>query len=800
MERERAKRVIGWLSLLVLIAGAFGRAVSAAEPFPWWEADAFAFAPPIVGLTPTPALALNLAIILAAAGVLVSTRGRGPGRGWACGVLLAIGLGVVGWHAIRDAETVSPGSDLAAGVAALVGAWAGSALPGARRVMVGLALGFGVMLAAVGAQETFIEHPRTLESFEAGRADFYRARGWEPDSAEAAMYEERLSHAEPTAWFGLTNVVATFAGASAVGLLAATLGSGPRRVERLLLVAGAVASAWVLLLTGSKGGIGAAALAGLVVAVIWARRRAWTGRAVLAAAVLVVLAVTTRGLVGERIGELSLLFRSQYQRGTVAVWAEHPLVGVGPGNFQDAYTRLKPERASEEVTSPHSVAFDWLGVLGLGGLAWVGLVGIGLVRRGDEVRGDAEAGARPAEPMGADPASRALVRAGVGVVAACVLLSAFVGRAAIAPEGAVALLVGGVGWAVVAGVVCAMRGPVRAAGAGAGAVALVHAQLDVTPVMAVSAPLWGLLVGLLIGALPTEAAASRASGGRLAGWAVGAGAMVTLAVILGARMPALAAWERGLDRAAAWPRMIAAARLDLMVGREAGDAGSMQSLAGRLSGWLGRTVAANPERVASAIDEAVVRSQGEAVGGLREALDARPGHTGTRIALGRVLLTIASRDRGTPGGSAAWDEALASAESGVVLRADDPSAWSWLGTVWEQGANLRPELATDRLERAAAAWERGDRLTPHAPASAARIAEALSRAGREADAAVWAARALARDDWLELDPRRRLSAARRAALEAVGRSGGGGTVPGGDSGSDPGPSAGSHAGSGADVP
>lgn len=772
MASEARHPVGAWAFLLVLLAGVFGRAVCAAEPFPWWEADAFGFAPPIVGLTPVWALVFNLVIVFAAAGVAWCTR-AGPGR--IAGALIAVGLGVLGWHAMTDLETVSAGSDLAAGMAALVGAWAGSALPGARRVMVGLALGFGVMLAAVGAQETFIEHPQTLESFEAGREAFYRARGWDPDGAEAAMYEERLSHAEPTAWFGLTNVLATFAGAGAVGLIAAALTARTGRAQRLCLLAGAAACAWVLLLTGSKGGIGAAALAGLVVGVVWARKRAWTGRAVLGAAVFVVLAVAARGLVGERVGELSLLFRSQYQRGTAAVWAENPLVGVGPGNFQDAYTRLKPERASEEVTSPHSVAFDWVGVLGLGGLAWVGAVGVGLCRRSDgRVTDDTN------ETDDRAPVARSRVRAAAAVAAVCVLLSAFVARAAMSPEGAGALLLGGIGWVVVAGVLAAQRGPGRAAAAACGAVALVHAQLDVTPVMSVSGPAWGLLVGLLIGAVAPSGTGSAGVRRGPAGWGVVAVSLGLLGVVLGSRLPVIAAWERGLDRAAAWPRMIAAARLDLAVANETDNAALARELATRLSGWLRRPVSPEPGRLSAAIEETAARSQEEALEGLRAALDARPGHTGTRIALGRVLLTIAARDGGR---GSAWDRALADAEAGVALRDDDPSAWSWLGTVWEQGAALEPGDAADRLLRAAGAWETGDRLTPHAPASAARIAEVLSRAGRDAEAAEWAARALARDDWLDLDPRRKLSGARRAALEAIARGAGGASPDGSGGGS-----------------
>jgi hypothetical protein len=132
-----------------------------------------------------------------------------------------------------------------------------------------------------------------------------------------------------------------------------------------------------------------------------------------------------------------------------------------------------------------------------------------------------------------------------------------------------------------------------------------------------------------------------------------------------------------------------------------------------------------------------------------------------------VLVTIASRNRS----AAAWREALQIAEQGTQIRPQDPGAWSWLGAMLEQGATIEPENAPAWHRLAADAWTEGDRLTPHAPGSAARIAEALDRAGQADEAAAWAVRALGRDDGLDLDPRRRLSGARRGALEAIARGG-----------------------------
>lgn len=756
--RPQTRHIGVWIALFVLLGGVFARAMSPAEPFPWWEADAFGFAPPLTGLTPSWALLVNIVIVLASGAVIGLSRG-GPGR--AGSVLLSIGFGVIGLHAVRDMETVSAGSDLAAGFAAMMAVWSSGRVPGARRVAVALGLGFGVLLAAVGAEDVYIDHPRTVAAFESSKGSFYAAKGWDPGGPEAAMYEERLSHADPTAWFGLTNVLATFVAASAVGLFTVAMTAPASRVVRLATVAGAGAAAWVLVMTGSKGAIGSAALGALVFAVTWAARREWTARAIGIAALLVVVAVAARGVVGERLGERSLLFRSQYQVGTVAVFAESPLTGVGPGQFQDAYTRLKPPDAPEDVTSPHSVGFDLIGLLGLGGAAWVGLLALGWSRN-VPLTGD--------EPD--PPATRSLVRFAGGVIGVGVVASAMTTRQALGLEAAAAMLLGSIGWLVVSGLCLAFGGSIRAAGLAAAGIALIHAQLDISPVWSVSAPLWGLLIGGGLASIGTERPIGRAWR-----WVV-PGCTAVLAGLLASRWVGMSRWEAGLHDAAAWPARIALARAETDGALERADSTALGELGARIGAWLGTGRPIPAQELHAAMDFAAMRAQEDAEAGLGRALDARGTHTGTRIALGRVMMTIAMRDAsGSPAASRAkWDQAVASAEEGTRLRPDDPDAWSWLGTVCEQRARTigaDPTVRADWLLRAADAWISGDHLNPHSPSSAARIADILDQLGRN-EAGEWAREALGRDDGLWLDPKRRMNPDRRGWMErlAAGQSNG----------------------------
>ena len=90
----------------------------------------------------------------------------------------------------------------------------------------------------------------------------------------------------------------------------------------------------------------------------------------LAGIAIPLLAVVVRGLVGERLSELSLLFRWFYMQGAARIFAQHLPVGVGPDGFQEAYLLAKPVLSPEAVASPHNILWDWLSTLGLFGVAW----------------------------------------------------------------------------------------------------------------------------------------------------------------------------------------------------------------------------------------------------------------------------------------------------------------------------------------------------------------------------------------------------------------------------------------------
>ena len=67
----------------------------------------------------------------------------------------------------------------------------------------------------------------------------------------------------------------------------------------------------------------------------------------------------------------SLDYRLQYWTGAMGVIREHPLVGVGPGNFRQHYLRYKVPESSEDIADPHNLVLDLWTSGGLFCACWI---------------------------------------------------------------------------------------------------------------------------------------------------------------------------------------------------------------------------------------------------------------------------------------------------------------------------------------------------------------------------------------------------------------------------------------------
>jgi tetratricopeptide (TPR) repeat protein len=250
--------------------------------------------------------------------------------------------------------------------------------------------------------------------------------------ARFKLRQRLLDSTEPLGRFALANTLGGLLGAGLILLPGAIFAPGRTSSHRrtALAVIAAGLAAYCFLLTKSR-----TAWAGWLVGVIaWGlmsfRKRIplrrvliFVAAASVMIAVLVLAAARNGGLDRLVITEApkSLGYRFEYWSASARVIADHPLFGVGPGNFRQHYLRHKVAGSSEEVLDPHNQFLDvWAsgGVMALVGLAWVWLRFPGRCRVADD-------GASIDGGIGDPHASRALAGArrlsAVGVIALLLL-------------------------------------------------------------------------------------------------------------------------------------------------------------------------------------------------------------------------------------------------------------------------------------------------------------------------------------------------------------------------------------------
>lgn len=243
--------------------------------------------------------------------------------------------------------------------------------------------------AAVACIDQFYSSNQALVSeYEANPAKHLEQLGIEEGTLEHWMYEHRL-HSKGVRGFLLTGnstasffILAIFAGIAlcAEGLSSLRHAIDKQRKEHalaavvcyglivLLIAAGAA-------LTKSKGGLASMA-AGLGLFGIWLIFGKWLRQRprTVGAVVLVLIAAgaaiaTAYGAEHGRLpGGNSMLVRWQYWTSAAAMIGDHPLTGVGGGNFSDYYFRYKVPAASETIQDPHNWVLSLLcqyGPLGL---------------------------------------------------------------------------------------------------------------------------------------------------------------------------------------------------------------------------------------------------------------------------------------------------------------------------------------------------------------------------------------------------------------------------------------------------
>ncbi len=760
-----------------ILIGAIVRATSEYTPLPHWDPipptalHIDGLPVPLGTLTPMTSVAVDALILLGSALVfaaLMLARKR-PSR--LALALAAPGIAGVVLHlwALGDAEL----SDLVIGCAWMAGitgavalAHAGSLDPPLRRVLLALILGFPALLVVQGAYQVLIEHPRLVADFTANKDERLLARGLPPGSPGARAFERRLLQPDPTGWFALSNVYASFVAAALIPLFYLALrrtnseGDGQRGwgIERLAPGLLAIGCCAMLIVSGSKGAPGALLVAILGFGALYASRTGILGGLpgaiqrhsvpIVTAGVigLPLLGILARGLIGEGIGELSLLFRAFYAETAFRIFLDNPLLGVGPDGFKEAYTLAKPPISPEEVASPHSIFFDWGATLGLLGLAWCALWTLVVWR----IAGNA-ADAKPAErdetPAPADDTTEK--KLALLLLALSTLGALFLARDAILPEPVGARLLGVVAWGAVSLLILpTLRDALalRVAGAGFALVLAAHAQIEVTPTFLPSAALFLAAFGVI-------ASVRLASGGRA--WS-GASTIATLALVgVVAMLAVLPAqrWQSDLERAAT----IAAAKTDLVertltMSDPRTPPRDRRLIAGEIAETIGVDPATPQERLVELVREVTLRTTLDGTAALDEAAaplaDWRTWRASSNLAMAgaAALRALGSEPNDL---LPLLDEALRLATLAADARPDAAPAQQNLANVLLARAELLDSEAQRRL--AAEAFEGVLPLDPSALSAAIRASDLWAEIGEDDRARAMARRALEIDELMRLD-------------------------------------------------
>lgn len=659
-----------------------------------------------------------------------------------------------------------------------------------RRLLSAVVLGFVVLLLLRGAQQVFIEHPQTIENFRANKDRVLAAHGWSPGSPMALGFERRLSQPEASAWFGLSNVYASLAAGMAAALLAMCLGARTKsRPEAIGIGLAFLGSVACVLLAGGKGGVIALGIGLFSVAIItWSQRKSAfvvIARGLPVLAILGGLAlVAVRGAVGERIGELSIFFRWFYVQAATRIFASHPLQGVGPDGFQQAFLLAKPPLCPEEVTSPHSIAFDWLSTLGVFGIGWIALLVFAAWRIG-------RASIADSQPETSSSPIRAEYRTALAIPTIATLAVTWLESPFIVPEMAAVRILGVIGWCVLAfAVMRAWSSRHASIGLAAGAIALLaHAQIEVTASFVSSSPLWAMLIALAATGgvsrmLDITVSAPRNVRSRL----LLAMAALALLIAFSFAFPALTrvrSQETYLRTAADLIRVIPAfgerlraletpsATTPFSDVRETPD-----GIAKDFSIVLGRTVSSTAQDLGRAMNELELRQIKAADKPLIAAYeldrtDRRPLRELSTLLVRQGELALARGDRAEA--TRAFPEAAAAMRV-QELPAPKSGDWAWLATVHQKVADALNDPV--HLTNAIAAREKCAELDPYNLPNTVALAKLLDRSAKPKDAAAWAKKALELDDLARLDRAvRGLSDADRDAVRSIAQRDGGVQAP-----------------------
>ncbi|HJN71911.1 MAG TPA: O-antigen ligase family protein [Phycisphaerales bacterium] len=243
-------------------------------------------------------------------------------------------------------------------------------------VIVLLALTIPLLVSAVFA---YGDHEQLIRYFESHKREVLGMNGLKYGTSAAAIFEERLRSFGPMGWFSSPNVF----GGVLVGLAviwAFIAASWCKNRILYFVIAGlfSLLCCAAAISTSSKTTVVLVLVAFIFVLSMYTpltrsllkKRGGWIAVSIVVASVYVVF---FRGYLAESfLGDRSLFVRSQYFIGGLEIAGTH-LFGVGPDHIQESWLTVRPETATEEITSTHNIVFDWLVSYSIFGFFWIAI-------------------------------------------------------------------------------------------------------------------------------------------------------------------------------------------------------------------------------------------------------------------------------------------------------------------------------------------------------------------------------------------------------------------------------------------
>ncbi len=253
----------------------------------------------------------------------------------------------------------------------------------------------GVVSAYESANQLFVTNQAMIDEYEKAPQTLLEPLGIQPGTFAQFLFEHRLYTKGVRGFFTTRNSAGSFSLLASFAGIALFLEKFRNRKSdasgsQALVTCGIAVAVIIfgLAITKSKGAITASLIAAamFVIYLLFGNWLKAHKKAIFIVCLLLALAagcavIQYRLNHGELPGGSSMLVRWQYWHASAKMYADHPITGVGPGNFAHFYTHYKPAEALETVADPHNFLLSILTQYGpLGLIGFLALVSIPLWR------------------------------------------------------------------------------------------------------------------------------------------------------------------------------------------------------------------------------------------------------------------------------------------------------------------------------------------------------------------------------------------------------------------------------------